>query len=232
MAVGGKCSGGRGVCEPLATLGGDGLCVNATMPAYGRLLVDDPERIGPVQAHGMDQTQFNRVGGKRTQQWAMTFDSPLKSEGPVNCTGATSIPAARDQSNPRWTNASSCVSGTAPTSRSTTAPSRISSRVGMLMASYLRATPGESSTFTLVTFKRPGFFAAIRSTAGETIRHGPHHGAHRSTSTGVVARSTTASKVESVASVSHGRGALHAAQAGLPDAEAGTRFFVPQDGHF
>jgi hypothetical protein len=48
----------------------------------------------------------------------------------------------------------------------------------------------------------------------------------------VLARSTTESNVESVASVSHGRGALHDAQAGLPDAEAGIRFFVPQDGHF
>ena len=51
------------------------------MLAHGRLLVDDPERIGPVQANGMDQTLFNRVGEYRTQQWATTFDSPLKPEG-------------------------------------------------------------------------------------------------------------------------------------------------------
>jgi hypothetical protein len=43
------------------------------MPAYGQLLVDDPERIGPVQAIGMDQTQLPRVGECRTQQWATTF---------------------------------------------------------------------------------------------------------------------------------------------------------------
>jgi hypothetical protein len=32
------------------------------MLAYGQLLVDDPERIGPIQAIGMDQTLFNRFG--------------------------------------------------------------------------------------------------------------------------------------------------------------------------
>ena len=74
MAVGGRCSGGRGVCEPLATLGCDGHAVNDTMLAHGQLLVDDPERIGPIQAIGMDQTLFNRE--YRTQQRATTFDSP------------------------------------------------------------------------------------------------------------------------------------------------------------
>ena len=64
----------------MATLGYDGHAVNDTILAYGQLLVDDPERIGPIQATGMDQTLFNRE--YRTQQWATTFDSPLKSEGP------------------------------------------------------------------------------------------------------------------------------------------------------
>jgi hypothetical protein len=32
------------------------------MLAYGQLLVDDPERIGPIQAIGMDQTLLPRVG--------------------------------------------------------------------------------------------------------------------------------------------------------------------------
>ena len=62
MAVSGRCSGGRGVCEPLATLGCDGHAVNDTMLAHGQLLVDDPERIGPIQATGKDQTLFNRFG--------------------------------------------------------------------------------------------------------------------------------------------------------------------------
>ena len=56
----------------MATLGYDGHAVNDTILAYGQLLVDDPERIGPIQATGMDQTLFNRE--YRTQQWATTFD--------------------------------------------------------------------------------------------------------------------------------------------------------------
>ena len=62
-----------------------GIAVNDTTLAHGQLLVDDPERIGPIQAIGMDQTLFNRE--YRTQQWATTFDSPLKPEGPLD--GAT-----------------------------------------------------------------------------------------------------------------------------------------------
>lgn len=100
----------------------------------------------------------------------------------------------------------------------------------MLIASYCRATDGQLSTLTLATFSWPGYFAAIRSTAGETMRHGPHHGAHRSTRTGTFACRTTLSNVPSVASVSHGNAALQEAHTGLPLAVAGTRFFVPQDG--
>ena len=79
MAVSGRCSGGGGVREPLATWGCDGHAVNDTMLAYGQLLVDNPERIAPIQATGKDQTLFNRQ--YPTQQWTTTFDSPLKSEG-------------------------------------------------------------------------------------------------------------------------------------------------------
>ena len=61
----------------MATLGCDWHTLNDTMLAYGRLLVDDPERIGPDQAIGMDQTLFNRE--YRTQQWATTFDSPPRN---------------------------------------------------------------------------------------------------------------------------------------------------------
>ena len=91
MAASSRCSGG-GVCQPLATLGYDGHAVNDTILAYGQLLVDDPERIGPIQATGMDQTLFNRE--YRTQQWATTFDSPLKSEGPRNGPLAVCVTAA------------------------------------------------------------------------------------------------------------------------------------------
>jgi hypothetical protein len=49
-------------------LGCDWHTVNDTMLACSQLLVDDPERIGPIQATGMDQTLFNRVGQYPTQQ--------------------------------------------------------------------------------------------------------------------------------------------------------------------
>ena len=49
-----------GVCEPLATWGCDWHAVHDTMLTYGQLLVDDPERIAPIQATGKDQTLFNR----------------------------------------------------------------------------------------------------------------------------------------------------------------------------
>ena len=80
MAVSGRRSGGRGVCQPLATLGCNGHAVNDTILAHAQLLVDAPERIGPIQATGKDQTLFNRE--YRTQQWATTFDFPPKSEVP------------------------------------------------------------------------------------------------------------------------------------------------------
>ncbi|MEZ5119538.1 MAG: hypothetical protein R2686_06485 [Candidatus Nanopelagicales bacterium] len=47
------------------------------MLGYGQLLVDDPERIGPVQAIGMDQTLFNRE--YRTEQ-GDHVRLPLKSD--------------------------------------------------------------------------------------------------------------------------------------------------------
>ncbi len=68
MAVSGRCSGGRGVCEPSATWGCDWHAVNDTILAHAQLLVDAPERIAPIQATGKDQTLFNRFGQYPTQQ--------------------------------------------------------------------------------------------------------------------------------------------------------------------
>ena len=90
MAASGRCSGGSGVCQPLANLGCDGHAVNDTTLAHGQLLVDDPERIAPIQAIGMDQTLFNRE--YPTQQWATTFDSPLKSKGPPRVVRTRPLP--------------------------------------------------------------------------------------------------------------------------------------------
>ena len=66
----------------MATLGCDWHTVTTQMLTYGQLLVDDPERIGPIQATGKEQTLSNRVGEYRTQQRATTFDSP-ETGGPL-----------------------------------------------------------------------------------------------------------------------------------------------------
>jgi len=92
------------------------------------------------------------------------------------------------------------------------------------------ATPGASSTSTFTSFSSPARSRASCSSAGLTIRHGPHHGAHRSTSTGTFERSATSSKVTSSASAIQGSGSWHCAHVGVPLALAGTRFFRPQLG--
>src|SRR5437588_700120 len=57
---------------------------------------------------------------------------------------------------------------------------------------------GWSSTLTLPTFSLPAYCVAISSTAGATIRHGPHQGAQKSISTGVVDCNTSVSKLLTV----------------------------------
>src|SRR5690349_3415850 len=83
---------------------------------------------------------------------------------------------------------------------------------------------------TLVNLIVPARSPATRSSAGLTMRHGPHQGAQKSTSTGVGDRSTTCVKLSSPASTIHGNGRWHAAQAGAPEAEAGTRLRFRQCG--
>ena len=60
--------------------------------------------------------------------------------------------------------------------------------------------------------------------------HGPHHGAHKSTSTNTDDCTMRANSVP-VAATIHGRSAWQAAQRGIPDATVGTRFRFPQVGH-
>src|SRR5690349_2695866 len=54
------------------------------------------------------------------------------------------------------------------------------------------------SSFTNLT--RPSCSSARAASTGSTARHGPHHGAQKSTTTGVSARRTSASKPASVTS--------------------------------
>ncbi len=126
--------------------------------------------------------------------------------------------------------------GCAPTIRSTSRPPTITSIVGMLRTSKRLAVAGFSSTLSLATRMRPASSAASCSIAGAIARHGPHHGAQASTSTGSGERSTSAANVASVtvngvAAAVAGNGCLQRPQRGrAPSASfaAGTLFVAPQ----
>src|SRR5262244_1052092 len=69
--------------------------------------------------------------------------------------------------------------------------------VGIDWMPYLAAVCGFSSTLSLTIFTLPLSVPAISSSAGAIIRHGPHHSAQKSTTTGPVAFNTSDSKVVS-----------------------------------
>src|SRR5688500_10543023 len=82
---------------------------------------------------------------------------------------------------------------------------------------------------SLTTFMRPALSRPSFSTTGLTIRHGPHHGAQKSTSTGTDAR-ISSSKEPLSASTIHGRSVWQTAHRGTPSARGRRRFFLPQFG--
>ena len=61
---------GRTVNEVAQDLGCDWHTVNDAVIAYGSVLVDDEDRIGDVEALGLDETLFSRVGRWQTQAWS------------------------------------------------------------------------------------------------------------------------------------------------------------------
>jgi transposase len=64
---------GRTVAEVARELGCDGHTVNEAVIAYGTPLVEDPDRIGEVEALGLDETLFCRRGRWRTQAWCSSI---------------------------------------------------------------------------------------------------------------------------------------------------------------
>jgi transposase len=64
---------GRTVAEVARELGCDWHTVNDAVIAYGTLLVEDPDRIGEVEALGLDETLFCRQGRWRTQAWCTSI---------------------------------------------------------------------------------------------------------------------------------------------------------------
>ena len=61
---------GRTVNEVAQDLGCDWHTVNDAVIAYGTALIDDEDRIGDVEALGLDETLFSRVGRWRRQAWS------------------------------------------------------------------------------------------------------------------------------------------------------------------
>jgi transposase len=61
---------GRAVAEVAADLGCDWHTVMDAVRLYGRPLIDDPGRVGTVNALGLDETLFARHGRFREQLWS------------------------------------------------------------------------------------------------------------------------------------------------------------------
>jgi len=89
------------------------------------------------------------------------------------------------------------------------------------------AIPGLASTSTLTTVSRPACRPARSSTTGEIIRHGRHHAAQKSTTTGTGALGST-SNLSASASTTHGSSDLHLGQRGNPEAIGRTRLRAAQ----
>jgi hypothetical protein len=85
------------------------------------------------------------------------------------------------------------------------------------------------STSSFTTFSVPARSRPAASTSGDTIRHGPHQGAQKSTSTGTDAV-ISAPKRSALASTIQGSLAWQTLQLGTPLLTARTRFLVAQLG--
>ena len=70
---------------------------------------------------------------------------------------------------------------------STTWPSLMAKTAGIDWTAKDWAMRGFSSTLTLASSTAPSVAATARSSIGPRVLHGPHQGAHRSTTTGTVA---------------------------------------------
>jgi hypothetical protein len=93
--------------------------------------------------------------------------------------------------------------GTAPTNSPATSPSRKALTAGMPCTPKRAARPWLASTSTFASTTLPSRACSAASSAGPSVRHGPHHSAQKSTTTGTsFERSTTSrSKLASVTSI-------------------------------
>src|SRR5690606_10756905 len=95
------------------------------------------------------------------------------------------------------------LSGRAPTNCAIGRPSRNAITFGIDRIFRAPETSGLSSEFSFTSFTRPAKSDATFSMIGPSVRHGPHHGAQKSTTTGIVfdASRTSRSNVAVVTSI-------------------------------
>src|SRR6202158_2426992 len=84
--------------------------------------------------------------------------------------------------------------GAAPTWREAISPPLKIIRVGIDITPYFEAVFGLSSTLSFTILTLSPIAPEISSSAGAIMRQGPHHSAQKSTTTGPIALSTSASK--------------------------------------
>src|ERR1700687_4343569 len=84
--------------------------------------------------------------------------------------------------------------GAAPTWREAISPPLKIISVGIDITPYFEAVFGLSSTFSFTILTLSPIVPEISSSAGAIMRQGPHHSAQKSTTTGPIALSTSASK--------------------------------------
>src|SRR5271155_6023682 len=99
------------------------------------------------------------------------------------------------------THSRSLLLGKAPILVAATWPSLKRIMVGMPRTPYFIGVCGFSSILTFATVTLPAMSVASSSRNGPIMRHGPHHSAQKSTTTGPLARSTSASKLLSVTAI-------------------------------
>lgn len=83
------------------------------MVAFGAALINDPGRVGSIEALGLDETLFARLGPWHTQEWLTQIvdggnDQLLDVIPGRSATGPCEWLGARTQQCPRWTRRGNC----------------------------------------------------------------------------------------------------------------------------
>src|SRR5207249_5478128 len=110
---------------------------------------------------------------------------------------AVSISKLKDDQTAAVIHCCSFAFGAAPTWREAISPPLKIISVGIDITPYFEAVFGLSSTLSLTILTLSPIAPEISSSAGAIMRQGPHHSAQKSTTTGPVAFSTSASKLAS-----------------------------------